>query len=46
MKKLNTKYEDWFLSLEKSGRIPPMGTQAYDDLVDQEVERCMEIPVW
>jgi hypothetical protein len=41
MKRLDTKYDDWFLNLEKEGRIPPEDTQEYDDLVEQEVERCM-----
>ena len=41
MKKLHTKYKDWFINLEKDNRIPPIGTKEYDDLVDQEVQRCM-----
>lgn len=45
MKRLNTKFKDWFLNLEKDGRIPPEDTQEYNSLVEQEVERCM-LGVW
>lgn len=45
MKRLDTIYDDWFINLEKDKRIPPEGTQAYDELVDQEVKRCM-LGVW
>jgi len=41
MKRLDTTYDDWFISLEREGRIPPEGTEEYDALVVQEVERCM-----
>jgi hypothetical protein len=41
MKKLHTKYEDWFHNRRKAGRLPVAGTPEYDELVDQEVERCM-----
>lgn len=41
MKRLDTTFDDWFITLEKENRLPIEGTQAYSDLVDQEVERCM-----
>lgn len=45
MKRLQTTYDDWFISLEKDGRIPPEDTDEYEALVVQEVERCM-LGVW
>lgn len=41
LKELHTKFDDWFLSMERDGRIPPIDTPEYDALVEQEVERCM-----
>lgn len=44
-KRLDTRFEDWFHNLEKNNRIPPVGSEEYNALVDQEVERCM-LGVW
>ena len=41
MKRLDTTYDDWFINLEKEGRIPPEDTPEYSALVDREVERCV-----
>lgn len=43
--KLYTQYSDWFYNVSREGRIPPEGTIEYDDLVDQEVDRCIR-GVW
>lgn len=41
MKKLHTKYKDWFHNRRKDGRLPVEGTPEYNELIDQEVERCI-----
>ena len=41
LKKLHTRYTDWFINLELEGRIPLEGTDEFKALIDQEVERCM-----
>lgn len=41
MKELHTTYDDWFINVEKEGRIPPEDTEEFDALVEQEVERCI-----
>ncbi len=38
-RELHIKYKDWFKNIKHS--IPPKGSQAFDDLVDQEVARCV-----
>lgn len=41
MKRLDTKYDDWFINVRTQNRIPPEGSKEFDALVTQEVDRCM-----